>query len=515
MTKSIRAAGLFMLLATPALTSLQGCTDLTETPVSAITPENFYRNEGEVLSGVVSVYAEMRNTLNAYYNVTQVSSDENIIPTRGTDWYDNGKWLELHRQTWEANSSSGLDEINGAWNNLFTGIARANVVLNALETVNVANEAVMEAELKVLRAFFYYLLMDMFGGVPIVTTTEVVARPRNTRAEVFAFVESELLEAREVLPDEWPANMNGRITKGGADAILASIYVNAQVFTGTVTTAGLQPGAAKWQEAVTVSDRILNSGTYSLATNFRSNFTADNHLSPELILVVKHLNADGLGLTFLQRALHYTQLTSSPWNGFATIAETYNAFDNADQRKQIFLAGRQFSLEDSTPVNDRTGAPLFFNPDIGDITQATEGAGVRIAKWPNDPDHVAQNQGNDFAYFRLGEIILIKAEALNELGQTAAAVALVNQLRARAFSPAKPLSAGSFTQASFRDEILRERLFELTSEGKRRQDLVRHGKFLLPWSFKPSKAAEGYRILMPIPQSQLATNPLLTQNPGY
>ena len=515
MTKSIRAVGLFMLLASPGLVSLQGCTDLTETPVSAITPENFYRNEGEVLSGLVAVYAELRNSLGDYYNVTQVSSDENIVPTRGTDWYDNGKWLELHRQTWGPSSASGQADINGAWNNLFTGVARANVVLNALEGVSVANQAVLEAELRTLRAFFYYALADMFGGVPIVTTNEIIPRARNTRAEVFAFVESELLAAREVLPVTWPASFNGRLTKGGADALLASLYLNAQVFTGTVTTAGLQPGTAKWQEAVTVADRILNSGTYSLASNWRSNFTADNHLSPELILVVKHLNQDGLGLTFLQRALHYNQVDGEdPWNGFATIAETYNAFDDADQRKAIFLSGLQNSLEaHQTPVKDRLGNPLFYNPDLGDITQATEGAGVRIAKWPVDPAHANQNHGNDFAYFRLAEIILIKAEALNELGQTAAAVALVNQLRARVFEPDKPLNAASFTQASFRDQILRERLFELASEAKRRQDLVRHGKFTLPWSYKLQ--TEAYRILMSIPQSQLATNPLLEQNPGY
>jgi len=307
--------------------------------------------------------------------------------------------------------------------------------------------------------------------------------------------------------------MNGRLTKGAADAILASLYLNAQVFSGTVTAAGLQAGTAKWAEAVAACDRIINSGVYSLAGNWRSNFTADNYQSPEIIMAVMFLNESGLGLNFLMRALHYTQFTPSPWNGFATIAETYFAFDTDDQRRQIFLEGRQFNLETGAAVNDRTGNPLIFDPVIADVTNASEGAGVRIAKWPVDPKHVNQDNANDFAHFRLAEIYLIKAEALNELGQTAAAVALVNQfIRARVFEPDEPLSAG-LSQAAFRTAILSERLFELTAEGKRRQDLIRHGRFTAPWFNKLQR--EAYRILMPIPQTQIDTNPLLVQNAGY
>ncbi|MBA3341607.1 MAG: RagB/SusD family nutrient uptake outer membrane protein [Gemmatimonadaceae bacterium] len=514
MTRSIRVTGLSaILLLAPALGFLEGCTDLTEVPTSSIAPENFYRNQEEVIGGLASVYAQMRATTDGYYNLTEVSSDEYIVPTRGTDWYDNGRWLEIDRQLWGANSPSGLDDVNGTWNGLFTGVARANVALAAVDKVSFPDKAIVQAELRTLRAFYYFLLQDLFGGVPVVSDTEIMPRAQNTRAEVFAFIEKELNETRAVLPASWPAEMNGRMTKGAADAILASLYLNAQVFTGTVTAAGLQPGPAKWQEAVTASDRILNSGVYSLASDWRSNFTASNHLSPEIIMSVKYLNETDLGLNFLMRALHYTQFTPSPWNGFATIAETYFAFDADDKRRQIFLEGRQFNLETGAPVNDRTGKPLIFDPNIGDVTNASEGAGVRIAKWPVDPNHVQQNNGNDFAHFRLAEIMLIKAEALNELGQTAAAIALVNTVRARVFSPAEPISAG-ISQAAFRDVILKERLFELTAEGKRRQDLIRHNKFTQRAWFNKA-VREPYRILMPIPQTQIETNPLLVQNAGY
>lgn len=512
MKKSLKVAG-FTALLTVSPTFFAACTDLTEVPTSSIAPENFYKNEQEVIGGLASVYAQLRQTTEAYYNLTEVSSDEYIVPTRGTDWYDNGRWLEIDRQQWGANSPAGLDDVNSAWTALFTGVARANVAIEAVDKVSFNDKPLVIAELRTLRAFYYFLLQDMFGGVPIVSDTEIMPRPRNTRAEVFAFIEKELNETRAVLPASWPAEMNGRMTKGAADAILASLYLNAQVFTGTVTATGLQPGAAKWAEAVAASDRILNSGTYSLESNWRSNFTATNGGSPEIIMAVKYLNETDLGLNFLMRALHYSQFTPSPWNGFATIAETYFAFDPADQRRQIFLEGRQFNLETGAAVNDRAGNPLIFVPTINDVTNANEGAGIRIAKWPVDPNHVQQNNGNDFAHFRLAEIMLIKAEAQNELGQTAAAIGLVNQVRARVFEPDQPLSTG-MSQAEARAAILNERLFELTAEGKRRQDLIRANQYTQRAWFNKGVTAP-FRILMPIPQTQIDTNPLLTQNAGY
>jgi hypothetical protein len=510
LTHSIRAVGVISaMLLYPVL----GCTDLTEVPSSSITPENFYRNEDEVIGGLASVYAQLRSMTDDYYNVSEVSTDEIIVPTRGQDWYDNGQWLDIHGHTWNPNSPGVLALVNGAWVNLFSGVARANVVINALDNVTLADKPEILAELRTLRAYYYFLLMDMFGGVPIVTDLEIKPRPQNTRAEVFQFIESELKATHDQLPKTWPPEWNGRLTQGASDAILASLYLNAEVFSGTVSATGLQKGTQRWQDAVTVCDRILNSGVYSLATNWRSNFTADNGTSPEIIMSVKFLAQDGLGLNFLMRALHYNQYTPSPWNGFATLADTYYAFDQADQRSQIFLAGPQYNIETGQPVTDRQGNPLIFDPTIRDITQAKENEGVRVAKWPLDPNHVQQNAGNDYGTFRLAEIYLIKAEALNELGQTSAAVALVNTIRARVFNPQKPLNAASYTQATFRDALLKERLFELMDEGKRRQDLIRMGKYNLPWAFKNASAP--YKILMPIPQTQIDTNPLLKQNPGY
>ena len=511
-TTTRTARSLALALVPGALAVVQGCTDLTETPTSSITPNNFYRNADEVLGAVAGVYAQLRSTMWGYYNLSQVTTDENIVPTRGQDWYDNGRWLEIFRHKWGPNTASGLDDIAGTWNDLYAGVARANVVIEALGKVTVPDQDIIKAEVRTLRAFYYYLLMDFFGGVPLVTTTEVKPRAQASRAEVFAFIEKELNETRLVLPDRWPSSAYGRMTKGAANAILAGLYLNAQVFSGTVSASGLQPGAAKWAEAAAAADRVINSGVYTLAPVQASNFTATNRNSPENILVVRHVAQDGLGLTFIMRGIHYNQLSPSPWNGFATLAETYNAFDAADERRKAFLVGPQFELTTGQPVKDRAGNPLVYTVDIRNPEQATEGEGARIVKFAPDPARVGGDNGNDYPYFRLAEMYLIKAEALNEQGQTAAAVPLVNQVRARNFSPAKPVAANA-SQAELRDLIRKERLFELVAEAKRRQDLIRAGRYTAPWQFKA--ASEPYRILFPIPQNQIEINPLLKQNPGY
>ena len=512
LSKKLTGARLCSLLLVPgAVFAAQGCTDLTEVPTSAITPENFYRNEGEVLAGVASVYASLRSMMWTWYNISQVSTDENVVPTRGGDWFDNGRWIEMHKQTWTANSPLGLDDITGLYNDLFAGVSRANAVLGALEKVSLPNKAVVLAEVQALRAWYYFALQDLYGGVPIVTTTEVKPRAAATRSEVTKFVETELNAARAVLPDSRPSAEYGRMTKGGVDAILASLYLNNEVFTATVSASGLARGPARWADAASAADRVINSGKYSLEPDWRNNFSTTNAASKENVFVARHVAKDGLGLSIAMRYTHYNSMANGGWNGFATIAEVYNAFDAADDRRNAMLAGPQVDLITGAPIKDRAGNPLVFTLEIKDITQATEGEGARIAKFRPDPAKVGGDNGNDYPYFRLAEMYLIKAEALNEQGQTAAAIAQVNLLRVR--GKVAPLST-SLTQAAARTAIRSERLFELLGEAKRRQDLIRYGTYTSgTWLFKG--ATEAYKVLMPIPQAQIEINPLLKQNPGY
>jgi hypothetical protein len=539
-TMTLGAAGVLALLLLP----VQACTDLTENPPSLITSSNFFHNEAEVLAGLAGVYAQLRSTApeGGLYDANEVSTDEIVVPTRGQDWYDNGQWIDLHNVTWTPTSAASANFFNGAWNTSYTGVARANLFLAAMASAAVPNKAQYIAEARTLRAFYYYLLMDQFGGVPIVKTTDIALRPRNTRRELFDFIERELIAARDSgLPNSRPAADNGRITKGVADAILANMYINAGVFTKEgAGTGGINATAYNTCAGVTVTggdgcaaaiaavDRILGYGVYSLADTFAQNFRYDNYKSPENIFAVKFIPADGLGMGIDMAALHYCQYAPlTPWNGFATLAQTFNAFDPTDKRRNTILFGPQTDVLSGAPATVRVSGScpttwtsqtaLIFTDSIRDIRSATEGEGPRIYKWPADPAHVSQNSGNDYAWFRLGEMYLIKAEALNEQASgSAPALALLNQLRNRNGHPVAPALAGPITRAM----ILNERLFELFGEQKRRQDLVRFGQYTGRTDAasgivggKQSSAA--YYVLFPIPQSQIDANPQLTQNPGY
>jgi hypothetical protein len=522
--KSIRRVTLSALFIVPALTVFHGCTNLTEVPKDALTPDNAFKTDQEVTAGVASVYAGLRGTLWGWYNLSEITTDELIVPTRGNDWFDNGRWLEIHKQTWTPNSGSALDDMNGTWNTLFSGVAKANLMIEVMNGSSAANKDVTLAELRTLRAWYYYMLMDFFGGVPLVTTTKLGTNARVPRDSLFRFVESELNAARAVLPQSWPANYRGRVTRGAADAILASLYLNARVFTGTVGASGLVNGTARWADAIAAADRVINSGQYSLASDWKKNFSTDNHDSPEHIFWVQESQAPGLGLSLAMRALHYNMLAPEPWNGFATLAETYRAFDPADQRRNVFLVGPQRSYNTGALVNDRQGNPLIFTDTIGDANKAAENEGARLVKFPPLAGAInGDSHPNNYPYFRLAEMYLIKAEAMNELGQTPQGIAQANIVRARGFANSNPNPISpALNQSAARAAILNERLFELAGEAKRRQDLIRAGTFTaqhricsaqIPACIKDAR--EGYRVLFPIPETQRQSNPLLAQNPGY
>jgi len=517
---SMGVAGLCALLLVP----MQACTNLDETPPSAISPGNFFHTEGEVLAALAGVYAQLRGTVDDYYNISEISTDEMVVPTRGQDWYDNGTWLETHRQTWTASSPATLSFLNGAWNTAYAGVARANGLLDGVKNSTVPNQAVMEAEARYLRAFYYYVLMDLYGGVPVATTSEIAPRERVSRDSLFKFIEAELLAIRPALPLSWDAGNNGRVTKGAVDALLANMYINAGVFTKEAAGAGginatgynsctgitVAGGLGACQAAVNRVDSILNSGVYQLADTFAKPFRSDNGTSKENIFVIKFADQAGLGLNFVMRALHYNQFTPGPWNGFSAMAQAYNAYDSLDRRRKAILAGPQFNVETGAPVKDRAGNPLVFTVTIANVTSATEGEGTRIYKWPADPGHVAQDNGNDFAWLRLAEMYFIKAEAeLNGATGTSTPLALIRSVRARAFAT-DTLSAVTLP------DVLRERMLEFIGEGKRRQDLVRFGKYTAPFEFKTTQTQD-FLVLMPIPQSQIDANPLLVghQNSGY
>src|SRR4051812_27340810 len=212
-------------LAVPALLTASGsCTKLTEVPHDALTPDNAFHSQSEILAGVAGVSSTLRAVeWVGYLTLEDLTTDMSIVPTRGSDWYDNGQWLDLHRQTWTANSSGTLAFLNGTWNDLFSGVAKANLMIDVVNTSTSTTKARTLAELRTLRAWYMYMLQDMFGGVPVVTGTEAKRYARANRDSVFKFIESELVASVADLPASWPADGYGRLTKGAANSILASL----------------------------------------------------------------------------------------------------------------------------------------------------------------------------------------------------------------------------------------------------------------------------------------------------
>lgn len=535
-THLIRSArGAARLLVPAALLLVAGnCTKLTEVPHDALTPSNAFHSDAEILAGVAGVYSTLRSfEWVGYETLEELTTDASVVPTRGSDWYDNGQWLDLHRQTWTANSAGTLAFINGAWNDEFSAVAKANLMIDVITKANSGAKGDSTlAELRTLRAWNYWMLQDMFGGVPLVTTTELKQYPRVGRDSVFRFIESELLASRGNLPDKWPSNYTGRVTKGAANAILATLYINAGVFSKTsgvnataynsCSSVQVSGGKSACQAAIDAANAVINSGTYALNSNWFNNFSLDNKSSPENIFVVVHVSDQGLGGTWPMRTLHYNQLNTgwgSPWNGFATTAEALAKFNTTDERRNMWLVGQAMSFETNQPVNDRTGKPLIFTPTIANLNAASEAEGVRFNKFPPMPDApTGQSHPNDYPFFRLAEMYLIRAEAENELGQTAAALAdlaLIHDRHDKVNTVAKMALSG---QSAIRDAILTERLLEFAGEGKRRTDMIRMGKFTT-WTEASANGAkaprDGHFILFPVPAPQLASNPQLTQNPGY
>lgn len=490
------------------------CTDLEEDIKGEFTDDFVPANEGvglddeSVSDGLSDAFSRVLNgTANhgGYFSVQEISSDEMVITQKGGDWFDGGIWLTMHRHQF---ASTGLGGINGAWVDTYNGIFQCNDLID-----NPGQTAANIAQLRMLRAYFYWRLLDTFGRVKIITQVGVDA-PQATREQVYAFVEQELLAA---LPD-LPAGKGeyARASKGAANALLARLYLNAQVY----------KGSPEWQKAIDAADAVINSAVYSLNPNYANVFSPANTGDQEHIFVAPFDQATGTGMNFAQMTLHYpSQLTyrlqQQPWNGYSTVEEFYNSYSSDDKRKQAnFIVGPQRDINGSPILDlafdkaDDDGAPVNYTPSINQLApNGSRQAGARLGKFSfrlgQTPD-----MNNDFPLLRYGEVLLNKAEAVARLNgnnfSNATTLALVNQLRARA-------GVRNYTTLT-EGEMLAERGRELFQEALRRTDLIRFGAWGRAWWEKPAHN-DAFKILFPIPNEQIQAeaqtrNPL-TQNPGY
>jgi starch-binding outer membrane protein, SusD/RagB family len=479
------------------------CTNLVEKPYSEASPQDFFVNDKSVEATIISAYTPLKSYIWSYWNVSEAASDE--LVTKFHEGNSEYRLINLHEFI------AGNTFYGDVWNDCYAGIGGCNVSLEMLAAVSdkVATKPKLIAEARTLRAFYHYLALDMFGNVPILTTTDQkIPADQPTRKAVFEFCEAELKAVIPALPETAAI---GRVTKGAALALLNKLYLNAEIYSGT----------ARWNDCISTADAIINTGRYSLEANYYDNFKLNNENSKEAIFQIQFSRNIDLGFpnqNFYMRTLHYSQMPASPWNGFCITAEVYESFEARDPRRQALWIGRQYlpltwpqTATTGTALRDRRGDPLIFAIDRFP-TWGDESSGIRVVKYEPDLQAPGGQGENDYLIFRLADVLLSKAEAQFRLGQKSEALQVVNQVRRRAYQNDKTADLQTLTLK----DIYNERGFELYWEGFRRQDMIRFDTFWNAYSNKPdTRKDKAKTILMPIPTSALAQNPNLRQNVGY
>ena len=514
--KKISLFGKLLLPAMFLLTFNNSCTDLTENTYDRFTDENFLKTEEEFIAALGAAYTSLYSLGNhgGYFSLQEVSSDEVMIPQRGGDWGDGGQWINAHRHEPKATDPN----VNGAWTYLYGGVNTCNRLIfqfTKLKDEGKVDGALADkfiSELRVLRAMYYYFLIDTFGNVPLVTRFDVAEDflpATENRNVVYDYVVAELNAAVPLLEKKSDLSTYGRMNYYTGKAIQAKLYLNAQVYSGT----------AKWDECIAACDEIINSGLFSVEAVYRNNFITNNQTSKEFILAVPFDEVFAQGFNLAQMTLHYGSqatynLKEQPWNGYCSLQEFYNIHDAADARRNNFIVGPQFAADGVTPIvdagaeaNDPDGPQLNFTPAINEhFPGALRQAGARIGKYEFKSGATA-NLSNDMPIFRYSDILLSKAEAMwRKDAGSAPALAIVNQIRDRSWKNA-PLT--SLTAA----ELLKERGREMFYEGVRRQDLIRFGVYGNATQYMPG--SQPCKELWPIPTPQINVNPNLRQNPCY
>ena len=485
---------IFTALTVGALTSLslQSCTNLDEPVYDAIPADQFLKTDAQVAAALGPAYGGLRGITWDWFNPSEASSDELIVPTRGGDWFDNGDWLAYSRHTWTPQHGP----INGMWGFIFGNISRVNQLIPVVST----NKAAVD-ELRAIRAFYYFMAIDAFGNVPIVTDSKSNGATK-TRAEVYAFLEKELTES---IPSLTAGKAYSRMTQDAGNMLLAKLYLNA----------GVYKGSPEWQKALDAVNKVISSkNAYSLSSSTLANFVVQNQGSGENIWTIPFDSFKAGGMNFQMRTLHYANattygLSNSPWNGFCTLADFYNSFEKTDLRKAMWIEGQQFAAS-GAKLLDAKNQPLAFIADfpkdqMTDADPEFQVAGIRSQKYEIQRNNPNGDQSNDYVVFRLADALLMKAEASLKLGKAADALAEVNKVRVRS-------GVAAMTTLTEKD-ILAERGREMAWEGWRRNDMIRFGTFSLERKFM--KKLDKTRELFPIPQARIDANPLLKQNPGY
>ncbi|QEC51255.1 putative outer membrane starch-binding protein [Anseongella ginsenosidimutans] len=524
--------GIAGILSILLLINLNSCTDLEVEVFDEVIESEFTPTEDDLISLIAPVYTPLRMFAGwqGYFDLQEESADHIITPVRPNGWYDGGIYQRMHWHKWTIQEWPPTN----LWNSCYSGINAANRVLMQLETGTIpvasGKEAII-AELKTTRAFYYWLLCDSHGNVPIVTDFAATEPPtQNTRKEVYDFVIKELTENIPQLPEEAGLSMYGRFNKWAGKALLAKVYLNAEVYTGT----------AEWDKCIEACNDVIaaaEQGAYALEARYSDIFKTDNEGSSELIFAIPY---DDIFAT--QNIIHMKTLDPimqrvypmqvQPWGGNCAVPQFIDTYDPDDTRlKDTWIMGPQYDAV--------TGEELInYVKTVNSIESSESNQGYRIGKYEIRPD-TRGGLSNDFPVFRYADILMMKAECLLRTGHAEEAALLVTRVRERAFNGTVPEKAlvtgamleqgstyqygywenGSVTEPEGGEDIqygrfLDELGWEFAAEGRRRRDLIRFGVFATKTWFqhRPSSAD---KTIFPIPEAELNKNPNLVQNPGY
>lgn len=533
-----------------AAMSLTGCSSfLEENPTDQMPEEEAYKNPQMIyLNTVANLYTKigadgggngLAGTDRGLYDLNTFTADEAILPTRGGDWDDGGLWRDLFQHNWGVNN--GL--IISTWDYLYGVIMQCNQSIDKLTSLKEADPSneyfdIYKAEVRALRAMYYYYLMDLFARVPIVESsqTQMADVEQSERSVVFNFIKKELEESIPLLKDAKSADNGeyyGRMTKAVGYFLMAKLALNTEIYTDDNWTDNNLPNGKDtkfsvdgqemncWEAVVAYADKIkacgyeLNQGT----NGFLSNFEVQNEGSKENIFVIPMdpslYKARNM---YLVRSNHYDVgkalgFGNGGWNGACATIEAMNAFGynttNPDPRMNLTYYTKNVEINGKKVINSDTGKPLEYLPmavklqfDKSDTNMKM--AGARMHKYAYDRTATEDGQcpHNDWVLFRYSDVVLMRAEALVRNGQSGQAD--LDEVRNR---------VGATHADATLDNILKERLLELAWEGWRRQDLIRFGHFNDKITERPK--TEKYLQVFPIHANTLAVNKNLTQNPGY
>ena len=534
----------FFALSVLALSlSLTSCLD--ETPKDQIPETEIYDSANSLyVNAVASLYNYigaheegdgLQGTCRGIYDYNTLTTDEAIIPIRGGNWYDGGLWENMYNHTWTATDT----DLYNVWKYLYKVIVLST---KSLETIEKYKALLTEqqrvdyaAEVRAVRAMYYYYAMDMFGRIPILqSSTQKTADIRQSnRSDVFWYVVKELQDVAPLLANEHSnlqGNYYGRVTRPVAWFLLAKLSLNAEVYTDDDWTDSSRPdgktimfdidGNKKnaWQTCVHYCDFITAAG-YTLEADYTKNFAVHNEGSTENIFTIPldkilYLNE----FHYLFRSRHYAHggaysgasengtcatLHTMAVNGFGT--ETPDArLDMNFYTGKVEVDGKYVTLDDGTPLEYK---PLAVEENLT-ASPYLETAGARMKKYEVDRTAYADGRmpDNDIVLYRYADVLLMKSEAKVRNGESGDKE--MNAVRSRVGMPSLPATL---------DNILNERLLELVWEGWRRQDMIRFGTYCKLYDIHtPSEAdKKGYTTVFPIPEKARELNTNLKQNPGY